>query len=346
MPKCPVCKSEYSIGIQTCSNCGFTELGVSFLNPEDAADWAQHVVAPCKAIWDKTHSGTLQPTLSLELQLNSYFEYSDMVNRLAESPTDYMVRSKLIDFMHQIYVYQFNYPFTDRRWLLREVLFHMSSIDTFANATSENHVKFLALSNTILRAELHLASGDWVLAMAGYAQYLSNEVFERDLIEFKTEDDPFLVNDDNIYFVLNNCKLICKVAQLPALSDKFDLLCRKVSSLQYDFADHNVDNFHLCGLRFNIQSPGNSDSFNEHLRTKGNVSTKCTYEGCLGKSNQGDVYLSPLNGVWTGHECELKMHQDYCEIYAVSDDIYFADLLQHKHEIWAIGNQIVQLFSK
>lgn len=346
MPKCPVCKNEYSIGVQPCSNCGFPKLGVSFLNPEDAADWYKNVVEPCQSVWNKANSGSVQQITSLTSQLDQYFDYSGMLEKLKDSPRDYLVRSKLIDFMHQIYIYQFNYPVTDREGLLREILYHMTSIDTFANATEENHVRFLALANTILKAELYLATGNWVLAMASYAQYLSDKVFERDLAEFKNDDDPMLVHDDDIYFVLYNCKLICKVAQLPAMADKFDSLCRRVSSIQYDFTDHSTDKLNLCGLRFNIQSPGNSDSFNEYLQTEGNVSTKCTYEQCLGKSSYSDVFLSPLQGIWTGHDCEINLYQYHCEIQSVSDDIYLSDLLQNKHDLWAIGNQILRLFSK
>lgn len=346
MPKCPVCKSEYSNGIQTCSNCGFTELGVSFLNPEDAADWAKHVVAPCKAVWTKTHSGASQSTLSLSLQLNGYFDYSGMIEQLTLTPQDYVVRSRLIDYLHQIYVYRFNYPVSDRKALLNEIIFHMSCIDAFAATTKDRQLLKLALANTLMKAELHLANGEWLLAMTYYAKYLSDPEFEKDILEFKTDENPLLVQDDQYFFVLYNCKLICKAVKLPAMSNKFDALCRQVASIHYDFADHTVDLLKFCGVRFNIQSPHSSDSFNEHLRTPGNFIQQCTFEHCYQKTDYGDIYHSPMQGVWTGHECELYINTYSCAIQGVSDSIDMQLLEKQKHGIYSMGERILRIFSR
>ena len=51
MPKCPVCKTEYSVGSSLCSNCNFADLQRTFISVDEAEYWANTVVRDYRTKW-------------------------------------------------------------------------------------------------------------------------------------------------------------------------------------------------------------------------------------------------------------------------------------------------------
>ena len=347
MPKCPVCRNEYIIGEEYCSNCGFTELDVSFVSEADAQDWERRVVSPCRAVWNNACSAPVKNASMLERELEQYIKFGEMIRKLDEAPLDHSTRSTLIDALHQIFVFRYNYPVDERQSLLREILFHIAQIDNLAAASDDNRLKFLALAHTEMKAEQYLSLGQFAMAMASYTQYLSSGVFERDISEFRDDEDPVLVHDDVFYLVLHNCRMICKYAGLIAMSEKFDDLCKKVNAIQYDFTDHSSDKLYFCGMLRNIQSPYHGEELNEHLRAGGHVQEGCTYANCLGESSFNDVFFSPLSTTpWVGQENEISDYGAYIRIDGVSELISKEKILKEKQQIWSFGNRILNLFER
>ena len=53
MCKCPVCKTSNEPSAQVCSNCGFSELNIEFVNVDDAQHWENTVLKQCRNIYEK-----------------------------------------------------------------------------------------------------------------------------------------------------------------------------------------------------------------------------------------------------------------------------------------------------
>lgn len=69
--KCPVCKTEYSLGISSCPNCGFSDLQRTFVSVADAEYWTNTVVREYRIMWmdslkcftfDRTHTELIKYT--------------------------------------------------------------------------------------------------------------------------------------------------------------------------------------------------------------------------------------------------------------------------------------------
>ena len=74
--KCPVCRNETNPNDKECIICGFTELNVEFLNIEEAENWHQHVVIPCKAIWEKSQKDRYHKVGSFEVVGTTLIKYN------------------------------------------------------------------------------------------------------------------------------------------------------------------------------------------------------------------------------------------------------------------------------
>lgn len=342
--KCPVCKYEYVGNINTCPRCSFPELGRTFVSTADADEWLNTTVYSCRKIWNKALSLQMSSGSTLGEELEAYIPYEEYCSRLQRYPHDYKSRSWLVDYLTQIIVYRNNYPVKNRTALINEAVKHINFFSANAEAGNEYRLRYTATAYRTVLAEVYLSEWDLVSALGCYYNYLSSSVFSQSISDIGDEDAVILYDSD-IYFVLHNCAVICKLVGSTLLNKKFDVLCKKAQEIEYQFEDDKEYNtLYFRGIKRCVLSPENGEDLDDHLSTDGNVSKECTYDSCCHHNN---VFSSELDSVpWVGHDVEVKALNEYYQLSSVTT-------LKEKEYVWGqrkavepYANQILSLFKR
>lgn len=322
--KCPVCKSDYKKSDTICSTCGFPGLQVEFLNEEEYLEWVHTIVEPCKTMWENTHPNRYE-NFSYEQELDQYFNYSILCKQISNSPANFSIRSKMVDYLYQIYMYQYHYPINYRERLFDELLSHIEFFEQLACHGHGLRFKLTALEYLEKKAEIHLANGNLDQAVQCYYQFLSDDWFVKELKYIKNGGEPiFAVYIDMYYLILHNCSVICKMANVgQRMIASFEKLLYTIDEIRYTSYDRSYDYLYFQGMQLNIQSPNGFSEINEHLSQKGNIRSQgCTYDSCIYGPDENPIFRSFLTDVpWIGQQCTVENVLDEWNIVDVTNGI-------------------------
>lgn len=342
--RCPVCRYEYTENIAICPRCSFPELGRTFVSTADADEWMSTTVNSCREVWNKALRLQVSQPPSLDDELESYIPYEEYRNRLQRNPHDYKARSWLVDYLTQIIVYRNNYPVENRNALINEAVKHINFFFVNAEVGNDYRLRYTATAYRTVLAEVYLSEWDLVSALGSYYNYLSSSVFAQSISDIGDED-AVIVYDSDIYYVLHNCAVICKLVGSTLLNKKFDVLCKQAQEIEYQFEDDKEYNtLYFRGIKRCILSPENSKDLNDHLSSDGNVLKECTYDTCC---HNNTLFSAELDSVsWVGHDVEIEDFNGYYQLSSVTP-------LKEKDYIWEqrkavelYANQILSLFKR
>lgn len=344
--KCPVCKNECKSNVNECTVCGFTELEAEFLNEEEVLEWQNKIVIPYRATWKKKSEVELRNS-SYDNQLNRYFGYTKLSEYVEQHINDDSKRSQLIDYLHQIWMYRYNYPVDDRQRLFDELISHISYFEERYSETNDLRYKFTSLDYLEKKAEMYLSEGWFDKTVECYYDFLSDNWFEKELRYLKNGGEPiFAVYTDLYYLILHNCSIICKMVSLEPLSDMFKALLNRIDEIRYENYDRSYDYLYFQGMQINIQSPDNDNSTNAHLAKKGNVrSGGSTYDICLYGTLEKPLFSSTFGDVpWIGQQCNVEEAWDGWQIVGVNDNISSDISAEVQLSITKTCRKIISLF--
>lgn len=72
--KCPVCRNNQLNSSKICSVCGFSQLQRDFVSEEDAKQWMNNVVFPCRSVWEHAQSLLEDTRTELEKYRSLYIQ--------------------------------------------------------------------------------------------------------------------------------------------------------------------------------------------------------------------------------------------------------------------------------
>lgn len=339
--KCPVCHHEYDDNNSICPKCNFPEVGRMFVNKEDAIEWIEKTVKPCKKVWNKSVSIATDNKNRLEDELEKYIQYKEFDSCLKRHPHDYKTRSWMIDYLSQIVVYRNNYPVDNRNELINETIKHINFFLVNGANCDNYRMNFTATAYKTVLAEIYLSEWDLISAMGCYYDYLKSKVFEDSILDIKNGESMALYNDD-IYMVLHNCAVICRLLGNTFMMDKFDMLCSRVAEIEYNFeADKEYQSLYFRGIKRYIWSEENGEALNEHLKA-GNSLDTCTYEKCC---HHETIFSAELDTVdWVGHSINVKQISNYHVLETITNLENKEFIMEQRNGVTEYARRVLNLF--
>lgn len=313
--RCPVCGKEFIHEIDDCPVCDTKNINPTFLNQSDAADW-QESIDFAKAIWFLEENSPTMKMLTAEFrnnavhrtvqQLDIYFDYITLKEKIKADSHDYISVSWMVDFLVQIYTFPNNYPVSSRKYVKNEITYYISFLKNLRGNTAEarfsdNCVKAVS---TLMCAEVELADGNVSRALLYYYEFLTSPIIYDGVRSFRTNAD-YIKNDDDIKFVAHNCKELCKLFLLDGEANFADV-CEKLSSSLSTVTDGS---FYMHGMDCSIIGPNDSaDSRIFFSRMKKNACTleTCNYQGLLLRTGLADFGIGCENAVTTGYDADFN----------------------------------------
>ena len=309
--RCPVCGKYYEVKIDDCVICGTKNINPMFVNQSDVADW-QEGIDLAKNIWFMEENNYLMQHFNKEYrenaskrtlqQLDIYFDYSTLKERIDSVPNDLFTRSWLIDYLVEVYTFPNNYPISSRKYVKEKIEEHLGYMKLLKDSSPKGQF-VIECNNAVMslkQASIELADGNVSQVLAFYYEFLTNPVVKKGVISYK-ENENYIECEEDIMYVLHNCKQFCKLFDL-----NLDGVIEKIiSNLSGGISNVEEGYIYMHGMDCGIIGPNDSVEARQFLG--GYRKNKCTLETCC---YEGQILSTKIGNLNIGGESRLLVGYD------------------------------------
>lgn len=345
--RCPVCGAENKYGLDNCSICGTDNINPTFVNRADVESW-QEDMNFAKGVFFLEENN---PSMSLfteafrheapnrtESQLDIYFGYKALKEKLDNNPNDHISRSWMVDYLVQVYTFPNNYPVSSRKYVRREISHNMSRLLLVREDSVEGRLRH-ACNKAVLalyNAEVELSDGNVAQCLAHYYEFLTNPVVYKGIMSYNDKSD-YIENDADIKFVIHNCKELCTLFSFSEQHVLKKILDRLSDALAFT----RNGAFYMHAMNCGIVGPYDSEDNRQFIL--GTKKDKCTLEQCL---FQGKILQSGLSdfGVGCTNSIELSFDEEFNPVWSVEYRTLACDLNKTiERQRYSIENEISKI---
>lgn len=349
--RCPVCGAENVYELNKCAICGTDNINPTFINKADAESW-QEDMGFAKAVFFLEENNPSMKMFTEDFrreapnrtikQLDIYFGYNTLKEKLSKDPDDHITRSWMVDYLVQVYTFLNNYPVSSRRYVRQEIAQNTMALMAVRDTSESGRFKHTCNKAvlSLFNAEVELSDGNVAQALSHYYEFLTNPVVHQGILSLRANED-YIECDDDIKYVIHNCKELCKIF---SLADEHQLAAIE-DRLSSSMASTNEGSFYMHGMNCGIA--GSNDSEESRIFLKGTKKDNCTLEQC---SFKGMILQSGLDNFGVG--CENAISTGFNENFDRTWSVEYRTLefvlddtiTSQKHSIQSEINKILMLF--
>ena len=339
MPRCPVCRVNHPEGTISCNICGLSNISPYFINYEDAKKWEESIEFT-RNMWLYDVKGKmaeylpnyrLTPEERSIVQLDSMFNYSDLVSSIETNKNDFVSRSTLIDCLHQAYVYRHTFRTSSSQYVKKVLREHISFFKNFPDKENRR-IQLLNCAMLPMLAEIEIADCNFSEAVRLYCEYI---------LQLLTIN-PLYTKEDEEHQILHNIIEISKLVmvdgrlmrQLSTLYDnyyaEYEKKCGQDHAIKLSALNDKLRNGkiamhnHNCGL-INPEYYTDKTAM-MYLQSERDL-YECTYNKCVFEFHSQLLYSGFADGPDTIMNGILEKDGLIRQIEYVSDDFSISEAI-------------------
>lgn len=285
MPKCPVCKTEYTAGSSICHNCNFADLGRTFVSIADAEYWASTVVREYRTKW--------MDSLKCFIFDGTYTELIKYTGTDAHVSVPYGVRTIRDAFVENLYIQKVDLP--DTVICIKEDAF--KSCKNLVTVNIPNSVKSLGKLAFGYCPKLRITIPASVAEIA-------EQTFPQVHTIFVSPDNPTFKMLSGLLIDVTNGVLLAAAFPMPLMDVTVPNYVRRIGCMAF-MITRNIP--HSIILPTGLQSLGRSCNVNTAL-------TPITIPNTVTKIEDG-AFAAPCEdiAIEDGNPCYIKRHNAIIE---------------------------------
>lgn len=350
--RCPVCNAENIHELNKCDICGTDNINPTFVNIDDAESWKEGIqFAKWMFFLEENNPSMKMLAESFRLeapsrtirQLDIYFNYKNLREKLLVNPDDNITRSWMVDYLVQVYTFPVNYPVSSRKYVRSEISKHIKALMGVRVASESERFKHTCNKAvlSLFNAEVELSDGNVDQALAHYYEFLNNPIVYEGILAIRTNEDC-VDCDDDIKYVIHNCKELCKILSMTEEHQLATIEDRLSSAM----ASTNDGSFYMHGMNCGIIGPHDSEEsriFLEGTKKDNCTLEQCSYRGMILQSGLDNFGVGCENAISTGfnENFDKTWSVEYRTLEFVLDDT----LANQKHSIQNELKKILMLFA-
>lgn len=354
--RCPVCGAENKYELNKCNICGTDNINPDLVDEADIENWQEKIDFEKEYFFLEENSPILKrfsegfreklkreaPKRTL-IQLDIYFEYSVLKEKLNKNPNDYISRSWLVDYLVQIYTFPHNYPVSSRRYVREEIAKNIMLLMAVRGTTESERFQHTCNKAvlSLFNAEVELSDGNVSQAISHYYEFLTNPIVYQGILSLQTNHN-YLECADDLAYVVHNCKELCS---LFSMEEEYLFTSIENKLLNFSLTSTKDGSFYMHGMNCGISGP--TDSEESRIFLKATKKEKCTLEQC---SYKAEILQSGLNNLDPGCETNIStgidknFNKTWFVEYRSLEFVLDETIAKQKYSIQSEINKILMLF--